>query len=163
MYESRPLIHLHRTEQLPDRTLGELRVYDQGGVLRLDRWALEPPWRDNRIGESCIPLGLYDVRRRWSRRYGTHLLVLGTAPRSLILLHVGNYPRDTRGCILPGLGRGDIDGDGRDEVTSSRKAMMAVLGIVSERSRLLVTGTDLVSAITRRTDRRSCWAKLGVH
>ncbi len=139
MYEPRPLIHLHRTEHLPDRTLGELRVYDSGGVLQMDGWALEPPWRDNRIGESCIPPWLYDVRRRWSRRYRDHLIVLGTAPRSFILLHAGNYPRDTRGCILPGLGRADIDGDEWDEVTSSRKALHGVLGVAGEQSRLLVT------------------------
>ncbi len=139
MYDPHPLIHLHRTEHLPDRTLGRLHVYDADGVLRLDGWALEPPWRGNRIGESCIPPGLYDVRRRWSRRYRKHLIVLGTAPRSFILLHAGNYPRDTRGCILPGVGRADIDGDGRDEVTSSRKALRAVLSIVEDRARLLVT------------------------
>jgi hypothetical protein len=140
MYHPRSLIHLDRTEHLPDRTLGTLRVYDAGGVLRLDGWALEPPWRGNRIGESCIPCGLYDVRRRWSRRYREHLIVLGTAPRSLILLHVGNYPRDTRGCILPGLGRVDIDGDGRDEVVSSRKAFERILRYLNGRiARLAVT------------------------
>jgi hypothetical protein len=139
MYDPLPLIHLHRTEQLPDWMLGELRVYDAGGVLRFEGYSLEPPWRDNRIGESCIPPGLYDVRRRWSRRYREHLIVEGTAPRSFILLHAGNYARDTRGCILPGLGRADLDGDGQDEVTSSRKALGAVLDIVGEQCRLLVT------------------------
>lgn len=139
MYASLPLIHLHRVDHLPDRTLGSLSVYDAAGVLQMHGWALEPPWLGNRIGESCIPCGLYDVRRRWSRRYREHLIVLGTEPRSLILLHAGNYPRDTRGCILPGLGRADIDGDGWNEVTSSRKALQGMLGITGEHSRLLVT------------------------
>jgi hypothetical protein len=139
MYEARALIHLHRTEPLADRTLGELRVYDAGGALRLEGYSLEPPWRDNRVGESCIPPGLYDVRRRWSRRYREHLIVLGTHPRSLILLHAGNYPRDTRGCILPGLGRADIDGDGLDEVTSSRKALVILLRVVEAEGRLCLT------------------------
>lgn len=57
MNEAKPLIHLHRTNHLEDRTLGELSVYDASGVLRFEGFGLEPPWRGNRIGESCIPQG----------------------------------------------------------------------------------------------------------
>ena len=129
-YPRRPILHVHRVEALQDRTLGRLRAYDTRGVLRFEGWALEPPWRENRAGESCIPCGLYGLVWRTSRRYGRHLLVEGTGPRSLILLHAGNYPRDTRGCLLPGLRRQDLDGDGVADVAASRKALRAVEAVV---------------------------------
>lgn len=128
----RPVLHVHRVEALADRTLGRLRAYDVGGVLRFEGWALEPPWRDNEVGASCVPCGLYGLAWRVSRRYGRHLLVEGTAPRSLILLHAGNYPKDTRGCLLPGLRRQDLDGDGVADVAASRAALRAVEAIVKE-------------------------------
>ena len=131
-YPQRPVLHVHRVEALRDRTLGRLRAYDAGGVLRFEGWALEPPWRDNEVGASCVPCGLYGLAWRTSRRYGRHLLVEGTAPRSLILLHAGNYPRDTRGCLLPGLRRADLDGDGVADVASSRTALRAVEAVVRE-------------------------------
>ena len=124
-----PVLHVHRVEALTDRTLGRLRAYDGGGVLRFEGWALEPPWRDA-VGASCVPCGLYGLAWRVSRRYGRHLLVEGTGPRSLILLHAGNYPRDTRGCLLPGLRRRDLDGDGVADVAASRKALRAVEAVV---------------------------------
>ena len=131
-YPQRPVLHVHRVEALRDRTLGRLRAYDAGGVLRFEGWALEPPWRDNEVGASCVPCGLYGLAWRTSRRYGRHLLVEGTAPRSLILLHAGNYPRDTRGCLLPGLRRTDLDGDGMPDVVSSRAALRALEAVVQE-------------------------------
>ena len=122
-YLSLPTLHLHRTEHRPDRTLGQLRLYDASGGVRFDGWALEPPWRGNQRGVSSIPCGLYDLAHRYTARRGRHLLVLGTEPRTYILLHAGNWPRDTRGCILPGLRRSDLDGDRVPEVASSRSAL----------------------------------------
>ena len=96
MYDPRPLIHLHRVEHLLDRTLSTLHVYDAGGVLRLDGWALEPPWRGQPHRRELHSAGLYDVRRRWSRRYREHLIVLGTAPRSFDPAARGQLPDATR-------------------------------------------------------------------
>ena len=68
-----------------------------------------------------------------------------TGPRQLILMHAGNYPRDTRGCILPGLRKSDLDGDGRPDVASSRVALRRLLEAVPEAAagepvaRLLIT------------------------
>ena len=122
-YSPLPTLHLHRQEHRADRTLGHLRLYDASGGVRFEGWALEPPWRGNRRGVSSIPCGLYDLAHRTTARRGRHLLVLGTAPRTYILLHAGNWPRDTRGCILPGLKRADLDGDRVPEVASSRVAL----------------------------------------
>ena len=69
---------------------------------------LENPWLDNQRNISCIPKGEYDVRLRLARESATrdylHLLVKDVPNRSHILIHIGNFPKDTSGCILVGLG-----------------------------------------------------------
>lgn len=149
-YPRRPVLHVHRVEALSDRTLGRLRAYDGGGVLWFEGWALEPPWRGNAIGESCVPCGLYGLSWRTSRRYGRHLLVEGTAPRSLILLHAGNYPRDTRGGLLPGLRRADLDGDGVADVAASRVALRAVEAVVEEATAETQSGEPVARLLITR-------------
>ena len=138
-YARLPIVHVHRVEARADRSLGRLAAYDAAGRLAFEGWCLEPPWRENRTGESCIPCGLYGLAPRTSARYGRHLLVEGTEPRAIILFHAGNVPRDTRGCLLPGLSKADVDGDGVPDVASSRSALVQLLAVVSERGRLLIT------------------------
>jgi len=69
---------------------------------------LENPWVNNKKNISCIPRGEYKVRLRYPRESGTrdylHLLVEDVENRSYILFHRGNTAKDTRGCILVGLG-----------------------------------------------------------
>ena len=69
---------------------------------------LENPWLDNQRNISCIPAGVYDVRLRLARESASrdylHLLVEEVPNRDWILFHRGNYPKDTSGCILVGLG-----------------------------------------------------------
>ena len=69
---------------------------------------LENPWKDNQRNISCIPEGEYKVRLRLARESATrdylHLLVQDVPDRKWVLVHRGNYAKDTRGCILVGLG-----------------------------------------------------------
>ena len=84
-------------------TIGELFL---NGEKMCD--TLELPYRDNQRSISCIPLGEYKVRLRYPRESATrdylHLLVQDVKDRSYILFHRGNSAKDTRGCILVGLG-----------------------------------------------------------
>jgi len=84
-------------------TLGELFL---NGERMCD--TLENPWVNNKKNISCIPKGEYKVRLRYPRESATrdylHLLVEDVENRSYILFHIGNTPKDTRGCILVGLG-----------------------------------------------------------
>ena len=70
---------------------------------------LELPWKDNEKSVSCIPNGEYKCRVRLARESATrdyvHLLVEDVPNRSYILFHRGNYPSDSRGCILTGTHR----------------------------------------------------------
>ena len=84
-------------------TLGELFL---NGERMCD--TLENPWLDNQRNISCIPEGEYRVRLRLPRESATreylHLLVQDVPNRNYVLFHRGNFPKDTRGCILVGLG-----------------------------------------------------------
>ena len=68
---------------------------------------LENPWIDNARNISCIPEGKYDVRLRLARESGTrdylHLLVKAVPDRTYILVHIGNKPSETQGCVLVGM------------------------------------------------------------
>ena len=48
-----------------------------------------------------IPKGSYTLVRHWSRKFPyIHLQLLDVPNRSGILIHAGNTPKDTSGCIL---------------------------------------------------------------
>ena len=84
-------------------TIGELFI---NGERICD--TLENPWIDNQRNVSCIPEGVYPVRLRLPRESATrdylHLLVQEVPNRDFILVHRGNFPSQTQGCILVGLG-----------------------------------------------------------
>jgi hypothetical protein len=84
-------------------TLGELFL---NGERMCD--TLENPWIDNQRNISCIPEGEYPVRLRYPRESGTrdylHLLVQEVPNRDFILVHRGNFPSQTQGCLLVGIG-----------------------------------------------------------
>ena len=73
---------------------------------------LELPWKDNKKSISCIPKGDYICRIRLARESASrdyvHLLVEDVENRSYILFHRGNYPSDSRGCILTGTHRAQV-------------------------------------------------------
>ena len=83
--------------------IGELFI---NGELICD--TLENPWQDNQRNISCIPEGEYPVRLRLARESASrdylHLLVQEVPNRDFILVHRGNFPSQTQGCILVGLG-----------------------------------------------------------
>lgn len=89
---------LARFAHLPLGTLGHFRI---GGLHFI---SLEDPWRGNMAFKSCIPLGEYEVRATVTPKHGNTWEVMNVPDRTAILIHVGNSPLDTEGCIL--LGRG---------------------------------------------------------
>lgn len=63
---------------------------------------LEPPWRDNKVNESCIPPDKYRCERVQSPRFGMTFEVVDVKGRTDILFHKGNIEENTLGCILVG-------------------------------------------------------------
>lgn len=63
---------------------------------------LEETWLNNTPRESCIPEGVYTVRKYSGTKYKNVWQVYGVPNRSAILIHWGNTERNTAGCILMG-------------------------------------------------------------
>lgn len=91
---------------------------------------LELPWRENAHGVSCIPPGVYEVRRDWSPKRSSYVYELQGVPgRGDIQIHPGNFAGDrakgkrcdVEGCILLGQGIGAMYG--QLAVLSSRKTV----------------------------------------
>lgn len=96
---------------------------DQGtfGVISFNGHQLrtgELPWKDNSPNTSCIPVGKYSVRVRFSPKFGRVYEVTGVPKRSHILFHQGNFcgskesgfRSNVSGCILLGTRKGKING-----------------------------------------------------
>ena len=117
---------LKRIEFTDAATHGELYIGDDPEPAVV---TLELPDSDGKPG-SCIPQGTYPVicapspkfelsagNDPWVRRYASQIPHIIRIPdRTNILLHWGNTPHDTNGCILVGKERL------LDSITDSRKA-----------------------------------------
>ena len=100
-------IQVRRRKSSAYSTLSE--IYVDGELVC---FALEDPVRERpgvpveewKIkGETAIPAGRYRVQIMWSPRFARFLPRLQDVPGFVgVLIHPGNYPRDTEGCILPG-------------------------------------------------------------
>ncbi len=93
----------------------------QYGILKKDEslvcLTLELPNFNNAKYISSIPVGTYQISRTTGRettggmKLKTTYVVTGVPGRTGILFHPGNSAKDTKGCILVGLG---IDGTQKD-------------------------------------------------
>ena len=116
---------------LPSQTLGRLILFNQDKVL-LQLVTLELPDNGNQQNVSCIPEGKYEVKKI-VRPNGDDAFLLEDVPgRDSILIHKGNYNKDTHGCILPGIYFEDINDDGLVDVCESTAAMNRLLTMVTE-------------------------------
>lgn len=98
-------IYLKRA-YLPDGsgTFGRLSI--EGATF----CTLELPWRGNEQMVSCIPEGVYEmamresevVRRSSKGRYNEGWEIVDVVGREFIMFHVGNWTKDTEGCVLIG-------------------------------------------------------------
>lgn len=92
---------------------------------------LEPPWRDNARNVSCICTGTYDVSYLPVSASGKYRKVyhLQDVPnRGGILIHAGNLPKHTKGCILLGKKKSELTG--QRAVVQSATAMEELRNVV---------------------------------
>ena len=120
---------LVRYEQTSSATRGLLLL--GSSVLH----TLEPPDLNNQEDVSCIPRGIYECVHRWSAAYKHHLHVRQVPDRTYVLIHIGNYPKNTKGCILPGTHRAFARG--APAVWSSGVALRQLLRWTDEQSFML--------------------------
>jgi len=110
------------------QTLGRLYLYD--GVNQIfTSVTLELPDKGNKKNVSRIPSGTYKVKKRTSKKFGHHFHITDVPNRSVVLVHPGNYYKDTEGCILLGQRFADIDKDKQLDVVMSRPTVERLLEI----------------------------------
>lgn len=130
---------LERFRQDGRGTLGELTIHEKG--FEAVYATLERPWLGNQAGISCIPTGTYTVRKHVSPSKGEcfRLDPEQVAPRTDVLMHIGNYcPADTLGCLLVGKG---FNGDAKKfMVVSSAAAMREMLARMPDEWTLAIRG-----------------------
>lgn len=113
------------------QTLGRMVLFE-GSKIILQLYTLELPDLGNQQNISCIPEGKYEVHRIYSPKFGKCFHLQDVPGRSEILIHKGNYNKDTHGCILVGMGRADINGDGVTDVIESSLAMDKLQNVITE-------------------------------
>lgn len=126
---------LIREKPEPDRTFGALYIRD-----RFICHTLEPGDEDKKAPR--VPPGFYHLtphgwepnsgvkyRETWALNGAnvSHQAEHGV-PRSAVLIHSGNVDDDTRGCILPGLGLGVVNGE--MGVTQSKAAVETLRDLI---------------------------------
>ncbi len=121
------------------QTLGILTVYDDLNFTFYELRTLELPDKDNQNRISCILAGEYWVEKRWSKKYGSHFILINVFNRTYILIHAANYFRQLLGCIAVGYSHTDIDGDGHRDVTDSVNALKKLNKLLPKRFKLTIT------------------------
>lgn len=71
---------------------------------------LELPWRNNLNQISRIPAGAYRAKARTDGDLGWRVELEPEHGRDFVQIHIGNFPRNSIGCILLGSGRSASDG-----------------------------------------------------
>lgn len=100
---------------------------------------LELPYRDNKKNQSCIPKGSYPCNylpRSASGKYRSVYHVRNVQDRSGILIHAGNVPDQTKGCVLIGKRRGWLAGV--PAVLNSRSALNDFVDLMDDKFELEV-------------------------
>lgn len=108
-------------------TLGQIDVISDHGEVVETYYTLELPDKNNERRVSCIPKGIYKLKKHVSPKFGKCFWLQDVPNRSEILIHPANYTRQLLGCIAVGMDHKDINKDGELDVTSSRKAMAELL------------------------------------
>ena len=130
--------YLTRISRSDSRTLGVLTLRATSPSLM----TLEPPLRPGK--PRSIPAGTYVVKvLRQNGQQQPRLLLQSVAGFSNVYIEVGNFPKDTRGCILVGL---SLEAG---ELRESRKAYQLLLEVVGASNDFLLSISDVPQASNR--------------
>ncbi len=89
-------------------------------------WTIELPWKNNQHEISCIPEGRYELNRRYTQKFGHHLILLNVPDRSMICIHAANNAlKEIKGCICT---VSKITGEGTGDY--ARSALVKVISLV---------------------------------
>lgn len=107
------MIDLTRFAETPHGVFGEITL-PSGRKL----YTVEQHWRNNAQNVSCIPAGIYALRKRVSPkvlriapRYPQAWEVTNVPGRTFIMVHPANRATELEGCISVGLSLTFLDGE----------------------------------------------------
>ena len=117
----------------PQGTIGKLLVRGKEQC-----WVLENPWKSNKQNVSCVPPGVYSMKRRespvversTSGEFTGGWEITDVPERSWIMIHPGNTIDDTEGCPLPG--KTQTIHNNKQFVGQSRDAFRELMTILDE-------------------------------
>ena len=129
-------ITLARFAYFSDRTLG---IMNAEGM----HFATLEPVRRTEGKPRCIPLGSYEAETFISKKAKGKTFKLAKVPDfSDVLIHIGNTPFDTRGCILIGMAFAETKNDFR--IVRSTEAMEIFRRITAHEDRITVEIRELL-------------------
>jgi len=145
------LLRIYKDE---DSTIGSLFVN-----TNLECFTLEDEYREVKVpGETRIPSGIYEIKLRaaggmhlrYSKKYPWHegMLWLQNVPNfEYIYIHIGNYERDTEGCILVGTtatGGSDINCKVSNSVQAYERLYKKVLAALKKGEKVHIKIKELI-------------------
>ncbi len=122
-------LQLNRQEFLKDRTIGSLYVNSKWFCYTLEDLDRHLETGGTKApGMTAIPRGKYKIVMYPSKHFGAMMPCLLDVPQFTgIMIHPGNTPKDTEGCILLGKGRDVIS----NNLVESKLAFNAFLDILT--------------------------------
>lgn len=130
--DKKPFLVLTRAFEDDDCTLGMIQVRDEA-IFHDPIYTLENPNRGETVkgSRSRIAAGHYICKPFSGVRFANVFEVTEVEGRSHILIHAGNTERETDGCILVGLGAGQLNG--QKAVLRSQDAMSLLRSILKQK------------------------------
>jgi hypothetical protein len=124
---SKVILHIERDIHSERSIIGRLGVvwpFGENPNIPFLCYTLELPWEDNRKFRSCIPPNTLRYRAHVTThpKLGWVVAIEGTRPG--VMIHKGNLPKATTGCILVGMDHSlDWVGDSKKAITNLRQEL----------------------------------------
>ena len=127
-----------RVKSYPKQTQSIFLIVNKSLKIFYSGVMLELPVNANTREISRIPEGVYNCTQHRSPRHGLCFSINNVYDRENVLIHIGNYVYQTKGCVLPGSSFQDINADGLMDVVNSRQTLNGMLALLPSKFKLTI-------------------------